>query len=241
MDKIFLTIRNTLLNNSRKKIKLFAGIFAIVLLLIFIRVNSYTENMNNGLSDNLIRLHVVANSDSPQDQELKRNVRDSVLGYVRDKVNNSDSVERTRSIIIESIPEITAVAKHTISDYGSSYDVHASLGSYPFPTKEYGDIVLPAGDYQALRIVIGDGTGANWWCVLFPPLCFVDVTHGTVPDEVKNDLKKVLTEEEYNIVTSSDEESDIPVKIKFKIVEMFQDSKIKLAGVFGKLFSEDKG
>jgi len=88
-----------------------------------------------------------------------------------------------------------------------------------------------------VKVVLGEGSGANWWCVLFPPLCFVDVTHGTVPDSVKEDLKKVLSEEEYKIVTSSDEDSDIPIKIKFKIVEVLQDSKIKLASAIEKLLS----
>jgi stage II sporulation protein R len=227
-------------NHSGQKIKLFTGILAVAILFIFIRINSYTENMNDSLSDNLIRLHVIANSDSPEDQELKRTVRDAILEYVRDIVEDSNSVEQTKSIIMNNISGINAVAQRTISDSGSSYDVTTSLGRYPFPTKAYGDILLPAGDYQALRVVIGNGDGANWWCVLFPPLCFVDVTHGTVPDEVKDDLRKVLTEEEFDLVTSSDDESDIPVKIKFKIVEVFQDSKIKLAGAFGKLFGNDK-
>lgn len=240
MKKIFCNSKKTPRSHSRQRIKLVTGIIAIAILLVFIRLNTYTEKMNEGLSDNLIRLHVIANSDSPEDQELKRTVRDAILEYVHGKVKDSKSVDQTRSIIINNISGITAVAKQTIYDSGSSYDVKASLGSYPFPTKAYGDILLPAGDYQALRVVIGNGDGANWWCVLFPPLCFVDVTHGTVPDEIKDDLKKVLTEEEFELVTSSDEESDIPVKIKFKIVEMFQDSKIKLAGAFGKIFSGGK-
>ena len=90
---------------------------------------------------------------------------------------------------------------------------------------------------RLFRLVIGNGEGANWWCVLFPPLCFVDVTHGTVPDSVKEDLKDALTEEEYDILTSADEESDIPIKVKFKIVELFQDSKVKFTGAFNKLFN----
>lgn len=240
MKKIFRNFKKTPLGHSGQRIKLITGIIAIAFLLVFIRLNTYTENMNNGLSDNLIRLHVIANSDSPEDQELKRTVRDAILEYVRNKVKDSGSVDQTRSIIIDNISGITAVAKQTLVDSGSSYEVKTSLGSYPFPTKEYGDILLPAGNYQALRVVIGNGDGANWWCVLFPPLCFVDVTHGTVPDEIKDDLKKVLTEEEFDLVTSSDEESDIPVKIKFKIVEVFQNSKIKLAGAFEKLFSGGK-
>jgi stage II sporulation protein R len=240
MDKIFKHLKKASLRKTRTGIKVFAAVLAIAAVMIFTRMITYTESINASLSDNLVRLHVIANSDSPEDQALKHTVRDAVLDYVRGILKDSNSVDQTRTLILENIPEITAVAKQTIADAGSSYDVKASLGSYPFPTKAYGDILLPAGDYQALRIVIGNGGGANWWCVLFPPLCFVDVTHGTVPDEIKEDLKKVLTEEEYQLVTSADEEADIPVKIKFKIVEMFQDSKIKLAGAFEKLLGGGK-
>jgi len=218
------------------------GRFIIVLLVaafIFLvfKMNSYTENVSNGLANNLIRLHVVANSDSPEDQELKRIVRDRILAYVQNEVSNSTSIEQTRTVVCDKIPEITRIARETVRDNGYSYDVETTLGMYPFPTKAYGDIILPAGNYQALKVVIGDGRGSNWWCVLFPPLCFVDVTHGTVPDIIKEDLKEVLTDEEYSIVTSADDEGDIPIKIKFKIVELFQDSKIKLAGTLNKLFN----
>ena len=93
---------------------------------------------------------------------------------------------------------------------------------YPFPTKQYGDIILPSGNYQALKVVIGSGKGANWWCVLFPPLCIVDVTHGTISDSVKEELKNVLTYDEYEIISSAEDDDDIPVKVKFKIVEFFR-------------------
>jgi len=152
-------------------------------------------------------------------------------------VKDSKNIEQTRAMICEKIPEITNLARETIQSNGYSYDVETTLGVYPFPTRAYGDIALPAGNYQALKVVIGNGEGSNWWCVLFPPLCFVDVTHGTVPDFVRKDLQEVLTDEEYSIITSADSESEIPVKIKFKIVELFQESKIKLASAFHKLFS----
>lgn len=211
-------------------------LLAAAFLTCLIRVNSYTESVNSGLADNLIRLHVVANSDSPQDQELKSEVRDAVLSYMNSEIKNSQDIEETRSIVLERLDEIASVAQNTIRKQGYKYEVKTILGRHPFPTKVYGDICLPAGNYQALRVIIGKGAGSNWWCVLFPPLCFVDVTHGTVPDSVKEDLKMVLTQEEYDIVTASDDESDIPIKIKFKIVEIFQESKTKLAGAIDKFF-----
>lgn len=223
-----------------KGTKGYAKLAAAVLITVFIsglmQLDSYSENINKGLESNLIRLHVIANSDSPEDQSLKRDVRDAILAYVRNELKGSDNVENSREIIKNKITEIADTARKVIAEKGRSYGVRTIFGEYPFPTKVYGDIVLPAGEYQALRVIIGDGRGANWWCVLFPPLCFVDVTHGTVPDSVKDDLKKVLSEEEYDIVTSSDNESEIPIKIKFKIVEMFQDSKVRLAGAIDKLF-----
>lgn len=227
------------MKKSSRILKLCCAGLTAVFLICLIQLNSYTDGMNKGLADNLIRLHVIANSDSPEDQELKRDVRDAVLFYVQGEVGDSQDIEQTRAVISNSLDEIASVARKTISEQGKEYNVKAMLGNHPFPTKAYGDIYLPAGNYQALRVVIGDGDGANWWCVLFPPLCFVDVTHGTVPESVKDDLKKVLSEEEYEIVTSSEEESDIPIKIKFKIVEMFQDSKIKLAGAIDRLLGSD--
>ncbi|NLK86191.1 MAG: stage II sporulation protein R [Clostridiaceae bacterium] len=240
MDKIFKRLRKISFGNFSRRAKLIAGILAIAAIFIFIRLITYTESVNTSLSDSVIRLHVIANSDAPMDQDLKHTVRDAVLEYVRNKVQHSESVDQTRALVLDDISGITAVAKQAVADSGKSYDVKVHLGRYPFPTKAYGDILLPAGDYQALRIVIGNGDGANWWCVLFPPLCFVDVTHGTVPEEIKDDLKKVLTEEEYQLVTSSDDETDIPIKIKFKIVEVFQDSKLKIAGAFEKLLGGSK-
>jgi stage II sporulation protein R len=220
----------------RRPVRIIAPVLAAVLVFCVYSINSYTESINEGLADSIIRLHVIANSDSALDQELKRNVRDAVLEYVQGIVKESGNIAETESLIRENIGGISAAARKTVLDSGRDYAVKAEFGRYPFPTKAYGDIILPPGAYKALKVVIGKGEGSNWWCVLFPPLCFVDVTHGIVPDLVKEGLKEALSEEEYRIVASSGDESDIPVKIKFKIVEMFQDSKIRLAGAFEKLF-----
>ncbi|HHW48320.1 MAG TPA: stage II sporulation protein R [Clostridiaceae bacterium] len=200
----------------------------------------YSDRINKGLADNLVRLHVVANSDSEEDQALKIEVRDAVIDYMKIQLKDSKNLEETKYIINNNINKIEKIALDKVKSYGKNYPVKVSLGNYPFPTKSYGDVRLPSGEYQALRIVIGEGIGTNWWCVLFPPLCFVDATHGTIPESVKDDLKKVLTEEEYKIITSTDNEGDIPVKIKFKIVEFFQDSSIKFAGFINKILGKGK-
>jgi stage II sporulation protein R len=199
-------------------------------------LTSYSDNLNQGLADNLIRLHVLANSDSPEDQALKRDVRDVVLNYMRDRLKDSQNIEQTKNIINEDLEKLNDIARKEIEKQGKNYNVKAMLGSFPFPTKAYGDVTLPAGMYEALRIVIGKGEGSNWWCVLFPPLCFVDATHGTIPDHIKEKLKYSLTEEEFSIVTSTDSE-DVPVKVKFKVLEVIQSSKIKFSGVLKRVFS----
>lgn len=237
MSKVLLKFKEIGLNH-RNSIIVKAGIavFFITVIITGIMGLSYSNDMNKGLADNLIRLHVIANSDSPEDQALKRNVRDVILTYMKEVLKDSKDVEQTRFLIKENMNKIESIAAAEIQNQKKSYNVKTMLGSYPFPTKVYGDITLPAGNYQALRVVIGKGEGANWWCVLFPPLCFVDATHGTVPDSVKEDLRRALTDEEYSIVTSTDNDKDIPVKIKFKIVELLQDSKIKFTGAVNRIF-----
>ena len=237
MSKVLLIIKG--LGNRQAHsllMKAGAGLMVAAMVTVGLISVSYSDKVNKGLADNLIRLHVVANSDSEADQDLKRDVRDAVIGYMKEQLKNSKDVEQTKQIIGENLDKIAQVAKAEIKRQGKDYEVKAMLGSYPFPTKVYGDVSLPAGQYQALKVVIGKGEGANWWCVLFPPLCFVDATHGTIPDSVKEDLRKALTEEEYSIITSADDDSDIPIKVKFKVVEVLQNSKIKFTGIISNLF-----
>lgn len=198
--------------------------------------NTYAEDVNAGLSQNLVRLHVIANSDSKADQELKLKVRDAIIEYMKEKLADSKDINETRAIINDNLKNIEKVSREVILKNNSDYSVKATMGNYDFPTKVYGDIALPAGEYEALRVVIGDGAGANWWCVLFPPLCFCDATHGAIPDSVKKDLKNVLSTEEYRLITSVDNDEDIPIKIRFKVVEVLQGTKVKVTGAINKMF-----
>lgn len=237
MSKVLLLIKelgNKQMNNV--VIKVGAALVMAAMLTLGIFSYSYSSKVNKGLADNLIRLHIIANSDSEADQVLKRDVRDIIMNYMKEELRDSRDLEQTKYIINKNLDRITGLARAEILRQGKNYDVKAMLGSYPFPTKAYGDITLPAGQYQALRVVIGKGEGANWWCVLFPPLCFVDATHGTIPDSVKEDLRKALTEEEYSIITSADNDNDIPINIRFKIIEIFQNSRIKFTGMISSLF-----
>ncbi|MDK2801700.1 MAG: stage sporulation protein [Clostridiales bacterium] len=210
-------------------------ILAIIIGIIStIFISSYSDSVQADLAHNLVRFHVIANSDSKEDQQLKLKVRDRIIEEMKEQFDGSENIEATKELIKRQIPRIEEIAKDEIKKWGKDYDVTASLGLYPFPTKVYGDITLPAGKYEALRVVIGDGAGTNWWCVLFPPLCFVDATHGELPASSKQHLKNVLTEDEYKIITEANNNDEIPVQIKFKIIEWWQNSKIKVQTAFSR-------
>jgi len=130
-------------------------------------------------SDQLIRFHVLANSDSEEDQELKRAVRDAILKDVSPQLAVSHSLDESRQILKRVRPDMESIGRSVVEMWGKNYSVRAEYGHSSFPTKSYGSLVLPAGDYEALRVVIGEGQGSNWWCVLFPPLCFVNIEQST--------------------------------------------------------------
>ena len=129
--------------------------------------------------DQLIRFHVLANSDSEQDQALKRAVRDAILKEVSPRLAVSKSLDESRQILKQVRSDMEDIGRSVVKAWGMDYTVQTKYGHFSFPTKSYGSLVLPAGDYEALRVVIGEGKGSNWWCVLFPPLCFVDIDHST--------------------------------------------------------------
>lgn len=129
--------------------------------------------------ESLIRFHVIANSDSERDQALKRAIRDAILEKVSPRLAVSHSLDESRIILKDLLPEMQSIATEVVKSWGENYTVQAEYGRTEFPTKSYGSLVLPAGEYEAVRILIGKAEGANWWCVLFPPLCFVDIEHST--------------------------------------------------------------
>ncbi|TEB17218.1 Stage II sporulation protein R [Pelotomaculum sp. FP] len=129
-----------------------------------------------------IRLHVLANSDSEADQALKRKVRDEIIQVMAPEFLASGDIESARLTARSNLDRIELIASRVIKAEGKDYPVTAELNTFPFPTKHYGAFILPAGDYEAVRVVIGNGEGTNWWCVLFPPLCFVDMTRNAAID-----------------------------------------------------------
>lgn len=203
------------------------GITIILSLLLFlytiICAISYVSAVSTDISDSVFRLHVIANSNSDEDQALKYKVRDNLLNYMNNICKDCSSKEEAIRIVSEHQEEFKQVALETIKNEGYSYDVRIEIGNFEFPTKQYGDISLPAGFYDALKVEIGKAEGRNWWCVMFPSLCFVDISSGIVPEESKEDLQNVLSDEEYAIISDN---SNYGIKFKFKLLEFFANKDL---------------
>ena len=190
---------------------------------MFICAFSYVNAVSANISNSVFRLHVIANSDSAEDQNLKYLVRDALIDYMNSVSKNSNSKDEAISIAYQHKSDFYKIAKKVINDNGYDYNVNISIGNFAFPTKNYGDISLPAGYYDALKVEIGNASGQNWWCVMFPPLCFVDISTGIVPEDSKETIKDSLHTEEYNLINSA---QTADVKFKFKLLEFFQNIKL---------------
>ncbi|AQS03029.1 stage II sporulation protein R [Clostridium beijerinckii] len=189
------------------------------------RVLNYDE-----VKDSLIRFHVIANSDNDDDQQLKLKVKNRVIDYLYPYLNSSQSLDESRKIIKDKMEEVKTLAQQVIKDNNYDYDVKVELSRENFPDKSYGNITLPQGNYEAFRIIIGSGQGRNWWCVMFPPLCFVDESKAQVEyDKTENKIKSngksfELESKDDSTENVGDKQADgNNIKIKFKIVEIFRD------------------
>lgn len=206
------------------------GILIIISLLLFLYTIvcafSYVNAVSSDISNSVFRLHVLANSNTEEDQTLKYKVRDNLLTYMNDICKNCTSKEEAINLVYKHQEEFKQIALETINNEGYSYNVNIEIGNFEFPTKQYGDISLPAGYYDALRVEIGKAEGKNWWCVMFPSLCFVDISSGIVPEESKEELQNVLSDEEYSLISDS---SNYGIKLKFKILELFANKGLSTA------------
>lgn len=211
--------------NKIKNSKIGIIIILSILLILYTTICaiSYVQAVSTDISDSVFRLHVIANSNSDEDQNLKYKVRDNLLNYMNNICKDCTSKEEAINIVSEHQEEFRQVALETIKNEGYSYDVKIEIGNFEFPTKQYGDISLPAGFYDALKVEIGKAEGRNWWCVMFPSLCFVDISSGIVPEESKEDLQNVLSDEEYAIISNN---SNYGIKFKFKLLEFFANKDL---------------
>ncbi len=165
-------------------------------------VQAKMASVQKRMAKEVFRFHVLANSDSEEDQELKMKVKGEVIAYMKEDLPKSDGVEMTKAWARTHTDQIEAVAARVIEEAGYDYSVKAKVTTCHFPDKTYGDVTFPEGDYEALRIEIGKAQGQNWWCVLYPNLCFIDSVNAVVPEKGKEELKEVLDEEEYEMVTA---------------------------------------
>lgn len=148
--------------------------------------NEWATQTAATIPDQAIRLRILANSDQAQDQWLKRKVRDAIIENIKTWKQRPKHITDARQIITSKLPQFQQIAEQTLAKHGANQSVKVDFGQVPFPTKLYGDQVYPAGNYEALRVTLGEGKGDNWWCVLFPPLCFIDMSNGdAVPEPSK--------------------------------------------------------
>lgn len=196
-----------------KTLKIFVPLF-LVFMFIFSYIAPFIETSEN-ISDQVFRLHILANSDSAEDQQLKLKVRDEILKKGEKVFASSNSLEETIELCKDNIALFQQTAEKCLKDNGSDYDVKVYVDKEYFNTREYDEITLPSGIYNALKIEIGQGKGHNWWCVMFPAICLSSVTD--------DELNKYLSEDEQKLVNS-----DSKYEVRFKIVEIYEKVKSKI-------------
>lgn len=182
----------------------------VITLLVAFLLLSYSLNVNSSLSQGIVRLHVIANSDSDADQLLKLKVRDAILAH-----SSADFTKKAD--VSENLTVYQSISEEIIRRNGYNYDVRVEYGNFHFPTKHYENLSLPAGNYDAVRITIGSGKGKNWWCILFPPLCYIDAS--TATSDASDRLQEILSKDNYDLISTQSRNGRVPVEIKFKIVE----------------------
>ncbi len=191
-----------------KKITASFFVLTIVLFVVFVHFKTIHKN----ISENIIRMHIIANSDSLYDQQIKLEIRDRILNKYSFAAKD---IQGEKEYIKNNIDFIVNDVNSWLYEKGVPYKAKASLKKDYFPTKNYGGLSLPKGNYTAFKVILGKGNGKNWWCVMFPPLCFADSCVGTLDVKSEEYLKENLSKEEYKLVTKGG------TKIKFKIMEFF--------------------
>jgi len=215
----------------------FKKIFVSAVFVVLAVAAAYSAEAYTGMSkinDKVIRLHVVANSNTFEDQQLKYKIRNKIINTFNKEFQNTSTKEESENIIIEKINDIRYEAESIIKDEGYNYEVNVYYGNYKFPRKLYEEIVLPEGYYDAVKIEIGKAEGNNWWCVMFPPLCFVDFgkdqEEPVFDIDTENKLQEVLTKEEIEAIKTKRGLKDI--KLKSKIFEFIDKGRVENTGLY---------
>lgn len=191
---------------------------------------------STAIPDEAIRLRILAHSDQPEDQWIKRQVRDRLLTYMDEEATSMDDIETAREVIKQRLPEIHGIVSQMVDKQGYDYDVEVDFGQVPFPTKRYGDQIYPAGDYEAVRISLGSGTGANWWCVLFPPLCFVDMSHAdAVPEDTGQTAGESEAEQQSDndqLASQDGQDDEAEIEVRFFLLDWFDSFVDKIKSIW---------
>lgn len=204
--------------------KLFVIIFILFFLFctfIFSLMNSYSKTMFSNISNSFLRLHIIANSDSTEDQMIKYEIRDSILEYLSPYLQEVNSKESAIEILNNHMTEINTLATNITKKHNSNLTINTSISSSYFPAKSYGNVTLPEGYYDALKIEIGNSSGQNWWCVMYPCLCLVDPSTSDFTYKSDDLLSSKLGNEEISLITESDNSKLF--KFKFKLLELFEN------------------
>lgn len=208
------------------------SLFLIGLSILFFKSNIFSSvwkgeeitvstNEKGTIPHQAIRLRILANSDSVHDQWLKREVRNAIVQEIKTWSNSPKTIQQAREQISSRLPLFEKIAQNVLKKHGVSYPVKVEFGQVPFPTKLYGNKVYPAGTYEALLITLGEGKGDNWWCVLFPPLCFVDMSSGEAVPEEEESLSASIGSDHF-VVHHSPKLKPKTVEVKFLLVEKWQ-------------------
>ena len=175
------------------------------------------DPLQPAIAGKILRFHVLANSDTKEDQDVKLQVRDAVGQMLEQKLKDVSDRAQTEKIVQEDMEEIIETAEKTLRANGYTYGVRARLANVDFPVKTYGNYTFPAGTYRALQITLGKGQGHNWWCVLYPNMCFQGSVYEVVDESSEEALREVLTQEEYADVFDSGK-----MQIRWKFLDYFR-------------------
>jgi len=196
---------------SKKIYYIVSSIILVLCIAITVHLDSAADEIQKEIATEVIRFHVRANSNSIEDQQLKMAVKEKVVLYLADLLAESENIDETRRIIKAHCGELNVLVKKFVQEQGYDYNIQIDVCKEYFPVKNYADMTFPKGIYEALVIEIGAAKGDNWWCVIYPKLCFIDAVYGYVPKESKEQLEDVLSEEAYESLT--DEEIVVRLKI----------------------------
>ncbi len=194
------------------------GLLTLIGLLAFSsQKKTAADSIQEGIASKILRFHVIANSDSEEDQALKLEIKDAIVDYMKEILADARNIDDTRRLVTEHAEEIKQIAREHVAAHGYDYPVNVFLDHRFFPVKTYGGYTFPAGEYEAICVELGSHSGKNWWCVMYPSLCFVDAVHAVIPEETDKELRQILTEEEYQAIS----QGEVKVKFSFKFLEWF--------------------